>query len=98
MFEEAVIGYGMGQIVQSDQKVVFHQPIVAGMLLTTHVYFDSFRQTAGLDMIVTRNEIRDQDGNHLVSSWTTLVGRTTGEEINPDFEDTAAKVMMYGTA
>ncbi len=97
LFEEAVVGYGAGQIMQSEQRVQFHQPIVAGQTLTCHVYFDNFRQAAGVDMIVTRNEIHDQNGNHLVSAWTTLVGRTSGEEINPDFYSTVEKVTMYGT-
>lgn len=95
LFEEAVIGYGLSQVMQSEQKVEYHQPIVAGMTLTTHVYFDAFRQAAGVDMIVTRNEITDEHGTKLVSSWTTLVGKSGGEM--PDFLGAAEKVMMHGT-
>ncbi|MDF0531623.1 (3R)-hydroxyacyl-ACP dehydratase subunit HadA [Tsukamurella sp. 8F] len=101
LFDEAVVGYGKGQIMQSEQKVVFHRPIVAGQVLTCHVHFDSFRQAVGVDMIVTRNEIHDQHGNHLCSSWTTLVGYSGGGEddtAGPDFEDALEKVMMHGTA
>lgn len=95
LFEEAVVGYGLSQVMQSEQKVEYYRPIVAGMELTTYVHFDSFRQIGGFDMIVTRNEIFDQDENLLVRSFTTLMGQPNGDM--PDFLETAGKVMMYGT-
>ncbi|CAM3787485.1 MULTISPECIES: (3R)-hydroxyacyl-ACP dehydratase subunit HadA [Tsukamurella] len=97
LFEEAIVGYGRRPVVQSEQKAHFHAPVVAGMTLTTHVHFDAFRQAAGVDLIVTRNVITDQDGNLLVTSWTTLAGRS-GEGEDPAFMDAMEKVMMYGTS
>ncbi|KXO89347.1 (3R)-hydroxyacyl-ACP dehydratase subunit HadA [Tsukamurella pseudospumae] len=98
LFEEAIVGYGRRPVMQTEQKVQFHAPILAGMTLTTHVHFDAFRQVAGVDLIVTRNEISDQDGNPLVTSWTTLAGRSTDDPDAPDFMGAAEKVMMYGTS
>ncbi|WP_081585900.1 (3R)-hydroxyacyl-ACP dehydratase subunit HadA [Tsukamurella sp. 1534] len=97
LFENAIVGYGRRPVVQSEQKVHFHAPILAGMTLTTHVHFDQFRQAAGVDLIVTRNEISDQDGNPLVTSWTTLAGRS-GEDEDPAFMQAMEKVMMYGAS
>lgn len=97
LFENAIVGYGRRPVVQSAQEVQFHAPILAGMTLTTHVHFDAFRQAAGVDMIVTRNEISDQDGHPLVTSWTTLAGRS-GEGEDPAFMNAMEKVMMYGTS
>ncbi|TWS20422.1 acyl dehydratase [Tsukamurella asaccharolytica] len=97
LFENAIVGYGRRPVMQTEQKAQFHAPIVAGMILTTHVHFDSFRQIAGVDLITTRNEISDQDGNHLVTSWTTLAGRS-GEDEDAEFVSAMEKVMMYGAS
>ncbi|TWS23044.1 acyl dehydratase [Tsukamurella sputi] len=97
LFENAIVGYGRRPVMQTEQKAHFHAPIVAGMILTTHVHFDSFRQVAGVDLIMTRNEISDQDGNHLVTSWTTLAGRS-GEDEDAEFVSAMEKVMMYGAS
>jgi len=97
LFENAIVGYGRRPVMQTEQKAHFHAPIVAGMILTTHVHFDSFRQVAGVDLIMTRNEISDQDGNHLVTSWTTLAGRS-GEDEDAAFVSAMEKVMMYGAS
>lgn len=97
LFENAIVGYGRRPVVQSEQKVEFHAPILAGMTLTTHVHFDAFKQVAGVDLIVTRNEISDQDGNPLVTSWTTLAGRS-GEGEDAGFISAMEKVMMYGAS
>lgn len=97
LFENAIVGYGRRPVMQTEQKAQFHAPIVAGMILTTHVHFDSFRQVAGVDLIMTRNEITDQNGNHLVTSWTTLAGRS-GEDEDAAFVSAMEKVMMYGAS
>ncbi|GAA1085618.1 (3R)-hydroxyacyl-ACP dehydratase subunit HadA [Tsukamurella spumae] len=97
LFENAIVGYGRRPVVQSEQKVEFHAPILAGMTLTTHVHFDAFKQVAGVDLIVTRNEISDQDGTPLVTSWTTLAGRS-GEGEDAGFISAMEKVMMYGAS
>ena len=51
-----VTGYDLSQILQTDQRLVFHQPIKVGDRLYCDVYLDSFRQMGGSDIIVTKND------------------------------------------
>lgn len=96
MFDESVIGYGVTQVMQSQERMIYHNPVVAGQTLTCHVHFEDFRQTRGLDMIVTRNEVFDDGGTHLVSFWTNLVGGETMTDQLGDFTGAAEKVVMFG--
>ncbi len=65
--------------MQTDQRLVFHRPIQVGDRLFCDVYLESFRQTAGSDIIVTKNIITDQSTKLVLTTWTTLVARTGGE-------------------
>ncbi|BDC72053.1 (3R)-hydroxyacyl-ACP dehydratase subunit HadA [Prescottella equi] len=82
LFEQIVPGFDLSQILQTDQKLVFHRPIRAGDRLTVDVSLESFRQTAGSDIIVTKNEVCDDAGVPVVTTLTTLVGRT-GDTSDP---------------
>ena len=82
LFEQIVPGFDLSQILQTDQKLVFHRPIRAGDRLTVDVSLESFRQTAGSDIIVTKNEVLDDAGAPVVTTLTTLVGRT-GDTSDP---------------
>ena len=96
LFDESVLGYGVTQVMQSEERMVYHNPVIAGQTLTCHVHLDDFRQMRGLDMIITRNEVYDQNDVHLVSFWTHLIG---GEAMNSqmgDFTEAAEKVVMFG--
>lgn len=94
LFEEIVTGYDLSQIMQTDQRFVFHKPITAGDRLFCDVYLDSFRQVAGSDIIVTKNVITDQNDDLVLTSWTTLVGRTGGE-VDENIAHAVKDVMMH---
>ncbi|MDH6281726.1 acyl dehydratase [Rhodococcus sp. LBL1] len=83
LLEQILTGFDLSQILQTDQKLIFHRPIRAGDRLTLDVSLESFRQTAGSDIIVTKNVVRDANAETVITTLTTLVGRT-GEE--PDLE------------
>lgn len=76
LFEEVVTGYDLSQIMQTDQRLVFHRPLKAGDRLICDVYLESFRQAAGSDIIVTKNIISDVNGELVQTTWTTLVARS----------------------
>ncbi|WP_424809699.1 (3R)-hydroxyacyl-ACP dehydratase subunit HadA [Rhodococcus sp. 27YEA15] len=78
LFDEIITGYDLSQILQTDQRLVLHKPMKVGDRLFCDVYLDSFRQAAGSDIIVTKNIVTDQDGEEVVTTWTTLVARTGG--------------------
>jgi hypothetical protein len=47
--------------------------VVAGDVLTATLTVDSLRQIGGADIIGTRSEIVDADGNHVVTAHAVLV-------------------------
>ena len=89
MLEANNIGITDQQIVQVDQVVKFHKPIVAGDKLFCDVYIDEIRQAHGTDIIVNKVVMTNQDGGTVQETYTTLAGRSddSGES---GFNDGAA--------
>ncbi|WP_280758842.1 (3R)-hydroxyacyl-ACP dehydratase subunit HadA [Prescottella agglutinans] len=94
LFEEVVTGYDLSQIMQTDQRLVFHRPLQAGDRLICDVYLESFRQAAGSDIIVTKNIISDVNGELVQTTWTTLVARSGGE-VDENIAHAVKDVMMH---
>jgi acyl-CoA thioesterase FadM len=88
MFKSNNIAIADEKIVQVDQELRFVQPIKAGDSLYCDVYVHSIRQSFGADIIVTKNIVTNQDGEVVQESFTTLAGRSDGEESG--FSDGAA--------
>ncbi|WP_175400003.1 MaoC family dehydratase N-terminal domain-containing protein [Tsukamurella pseudospumae] len=94
LFDDGVVGYGASQLIQADESMTYHQPVVAGHELTVHVHVDKYRQVGGFDMVTIRNEIYSQDDEHLVTFSTTLIGGTPDDTV--DIGEVAANVVMHG--
>ena len=88
MFKSNNIAISDEKIVQVDQELRFLQPIKAGDRLNCDVYVHSIRQSFGADIIVTKNIITNQDDEVVQETYTTLAGRSDGEESG--FDDGAA--------
>ncbi|QNG21450.1 acyl dehydratase [Rhodococcus triatomae] len=97
LFETVITGYDLSQIMQTDQRLVFHKPIQAGDRLVCDVYLDSFRQMGGSDIIVTKNVVTDQNEDLVQTTWTTLVARTGGE-VDENIAHAVKDVMMHGAS
>lgn len=95
LFETVVTGYDLSQIMQTDQILEFHRPILVGDRLTCDVYLHSFRQAFGGDIIVTKNIVTDQHDEVVLTTYTTLVGRSGGD-IDPNLNDAVRNVLMHG--
>ncbi|WSJ02081.1 fused (3R)-hydroxyacyl-ACP dehydratase subunits HadA/HadB [Nocardia sp. NBC_01329] len=95
LFETVVTGYDLSQIMQTDQILEFHRPIVVGDQLICDVHLHSFRQAFGGDIIVTKNIVTDQRDQLVLTTYTTLVGRSGGD-IDPNLNDAVRKVLMHG--
>ncbi|ONM47204.1 fused (3R)-hydroxyacyl-ACP dehydratase subunits HadA/HadB [Nocardia donostiensis] len=93
LFEEVVTGYDLSQIMQTDQILEFHRPIQVGDQLTCDVYLHSFRQAFGGDIIVTKNIVTDQRDELVLTTYTTLVGRSGGD-IDPNIADAVGNVLV----
>ncbi|BAD59970.1 fused (3R)-hydroxyacyl-ACP dehydratase subunits HadA/HadB [Nocardia farcinica] len=95
LFETVVTGYDLSQIMQTDQILEFHRPIKVGDQLTCDVYLHSFRQAFGGDIIVTKNIVTAQNDELVLTTYTTLVGRS-GADIDPNLTDAVHNVLMHG--
>ncbi|WP_280502635.1 fused (3R)-hydroxyacyl-ACP dehydratase subunits HadA/HadB [Nocardia farcinica] len=95
LFETVVTGYDLSQIMQTDQILEFHRPIRVGDQLTCDVYLHSFRQAFGGDIIVTKNIVTAQNDELVLTTYTTLVGRS-GADIDPGLADAVRNVLMHG--
>lgn len=95
LFEEVVTGYDLSQIMQTDQILEFHRPIRVGDRLTCDVYLHSFRQAFGGDIMVTKNIVTAQDDELVLTTYTTLIGRSGGD-IDPGLTSTVRNVLMHG--
>ncbi|WP_132992216.1 fused (3R)-hydroxyacyl-ACP dehydratase subunits HadA/HadB [Gordonia zhaorongruii] len=93
LFEDVVTGYDLWQIMQTDQRLVLHQPIRVGDRLICDVSLDSFRQSMGADMMVTKNIVWNQYGEPMMTTFTSLVARPS-VEVDPDVMDKLDHVMM----
>ena len=93
LLERIVTGFDLSQILQTDQRLIFHRPMHAGDRLTVDVSLESFRQTAGTDIFVTKNFVTDEAGEPVITTLTTLVGRT-GDNGDPDRIRRIKDVMM----
>ncbi|WP_406282318.1 fused (3R)-hydroxyacyl-ACP dehydratase subunits HadA/HadB [Nocardia sp. NBC_00881] len=95
LFEEVVTGYDLSQIMQTDQILEFHRPIKVGDQLTCDVHLHSFRQAFGGDIIVTKNIVTAQNDELVLTTYTTLVGRS-GADIDPNLNAAVRNVLMHG--
>ena len=80
MFKSNNIAIADEKIVQVDQELKFLKPIKAGDRLYCDVWVHSIRQSFGADIIVTKNIVTNQDGEVVQETYTTLAGRSDGEE------------------
>lgn len=95
LFEQIVTGYDLSQIMQTDQILEFHRPIKVGDQLVCDVYLHSFRQAFGGDIIVTKNVVTAQNDELVLTTYTTLIGRSGGD-IDPNLQGAVRNVLMHG--
>jgi N-terminal half of MaoC dehydratase len=69
------VGIELHNIVHGDQRFEQRRPIRAGDELVGSITIDTLRNAAGMDMIGTRTEISTVDGDHVATTYATLVHR-----------------------
>ncbi len=75
-------GLTLTRVMQTDQRIIYHKPLIAGARLDCEVSVDSVREMAGSDIIVTKNVITDKAGDPVLTTFTTIVHRS--EELAPE--------------
>ncbi|MFW0786090.1 fused (3R)-hydroxyacyl-ACP dehydratase subunits HadA/HadB [Gordonia sp. CPCC 206044] len=96
LFEDVVTGYDLWQIMQTDQRLIYHQPMKVGDQLVCDVSLDSFRHVTSpelIDLMVTKNVIWNQHGEPVMTTYTSLAARP-GMEVAPELAESLDHVMM----
>jgi acyl-CoA thioesterase FadM len=74
-FRHVDLGLDTMQIVQVDQKFVYHRPIKAGDKLYGTMYVESVDERFGADIVVTHNVCTNDDGELVLEAYTTMMGQ-----------------------
>ena len=75
-------GYESLQMVQVDQRFVFHKPIVVGDVLHARMEVESVVERFGADIVVTRNTLTNGHGELVMEAYTTVMGHEGDDSIN----------------
>src|ERR1700704_75545 len=92
-FQNVDIGLEAMQIVQVDQKFVFHRPIKAGDKLVGTMHVESVVERFGADIVVTRNVCHNEDGEMVLEGYTTLMGHEGDNSISVKWDPKTGQVM-----
>ena len=86
-------GYDTMQIVQVDQKFVYHKPILAGDVLHARMEIHSVAERFGADIVVTRNTLTNGDGELVLEAYTTVMGHEGDDSINLKWDMESGQVV-----
>lgn len=83
VIEDPQLGLDYSRVVHGDQRFVYTRPLHAGDRLTVTSTIDSIKSLAGNDILSVRGEVHDEAGEHVVTSYTTLVARAVEVQESP---------------
>jgi acyl dehydratase len=92
-FQHVDVGLEAMQIVQVDQKFVYHRPIKAGDELLGTMHVVSVVERFGADIVVTRNVCTNADGEIVLEAYTTLMGHEGDNSISVKWDPKTGQVM-----
>jgi acyl dehydratase len=75
LMQDPSVGIELHRVVHGEQRFTYERPVVAGDQLTATLTVDSLRQIGGADIIGTRSEIVDGEGQPVCTAYATLVHR-----------------------
>ena len=86
-------GYDTMQIVQVDQRFVFHKPIVAGDVLHARMEIDSVTERFGADIVVTKNTCTNEAGEVVLEAYTTVMGHEGDDSVNLKWDKETGQIV-----
>jgi acyl dehydratase len=92
-FQHVDVGLETMQIVQVDQKFLYHQPIKAGDKLQGTMHVESVDERFGADIVVTRNVCTNEDGEVVLEAYTTLMGHEGDNSISVKWDPASGQVV-----
>ena len=81
-FRNVDVGIETMNIVQVDQRFVYHKPVYAGDKLWARLEIHSVDERFGADIVVTRNICTNEKGEIVLEAFTTLMGQQAGESVS----------------
>ncbi|OZD04970.1 hypothetical protein CH275_11255 [Rhodococcus sp. 06-235-1A] len=78
LFAHLLIGYSVSDVLHTDQQILLRRPLRVGDRVSSDLCLESFRQSAGSDVMVTSNTVTDKEGIEVITCRTTFVARTGG--------------------
>lgn len=97
LLENIAEGYDLTQLLQTDQVLEFHQPIIAGDQLFCDVSLDSFKTVMGRAMMVTKNIVSNQRNELVQTTYTTLLIGKSGE-VDSSILEKVENLVMQGAS
>ncbi len=75
LMEDPDVGIALHRVVHGEQRFTYTRPVVVGDRLVAALSVDTLRQIGGADIIGTRSEITDENGEAVCTAYATLVHR-----------------------
>ncbi|MBH5335443.1 MaoC family dehydratase N-terminal domain-containing protein [Streptomyces pactum] len=79
VIEDPELGLDYTRVVHGDQKFSYTRPVRAGDRLSVTSHIEDIKSLAGNDVLLVRNELHDEHGEHVVTTHTKLVARAAEE-------------------
>ncbi len=95
-FRNVDTGYEMLQIVQVDQKFIYHRPVFAGDKLWATMEVTSVEQRFGADIVVTENRLTTDDDELVLTAYTTMMGHEGDKSIQLKWDLESGQVVRTG--
>jgi acyl dehydratase len=92
-FRKVDVGLSTMQIVQVDQKFVFHQPLKVGVSLRASLEILSVVERFGADIVLTRSVCTDEAGEIVLEAFTTLMGHDGDNSIQAKWDPESGQVI-----
>ncbi|KAA8960276.1 (3R)-hydroxyacyl-ACP dehydratase subunit HadC [Mycobacterium sp.] len=86
-------GYETMNIVQVDQKFIYHKPILAGEVLHARMEIQSVDERFGADIVVTRNICTNDAGEVVLEAYTTMMGNEATDSVQLKWDMDAGQVV-----
>ncbi len=91
-FRKVDTGFTTMQIVQVDQKFLYHKPFLAGDKVFGRMEVISVNERFGADIVVTRNVATDENGEMYMEAYTTLMGHEGDDSISVKYDPETGQV------
>jgi|ERR1700675_510317 acyl dehydratase len=92
-FRNVDVGLATMQIVQVDQQFIYHRPMLVGDKLFGRMDVESVNERFGADIVVTKNTCMNEQGEVILSAYTTLMGHEGDDSIQLRWDKETGQVV-----